>query len=41
MRWEGHVGHMREMRHVHKNLTGKPEGKIKLARPRFGRENNI
>jgi hypothetical protein len=41
VRGEGHVVHMRGMRYVHKILRGKPEGKKKLARPRYRKEKKI
>jgi hypothetical protein len=41
MRWAGHVARMGDERGVYKVLTGKPEGKRPLARPRRRWENNI
>jgi hypothetical protein len=34
MRWAGHVARMGEERNVYRVLTGKPEGKTPLGRPR-------
>jgi hypothetical protein len=34
MRWAGHVARMGEMRGIHRDLVGKPEGKRPLGRPR-------
>jgi hypothetical protein len=41
MRWAGHVARMGEERNVYKVLTGKPEGKRPLGRPRRRWENGI
>jgi hypothetical protein len=41
MRWEGHVARMREGKSVYRVLTGRPEGKIPLGRPRCRWEYNI
>ena len=41
MRWAGHVARMKEGRSAFKILTGKPTGKIPLARPRRRWEDNI
>jgi len=41
MRWDGHVALMGERRGVHKVLSGKPEGKRTLGRPRLRWEDNI
>jgi hypothetical protein len=41
MRWAGHVASMGEGRGAYRNLTGKPEGKRLLTRPRRRWEDNI
>jgi hypothetical protein len=41
MRRTGHVTCMGELRNVHKNLVGKPEGKRSLSRPRHTCEDHI
>ena len=41
MRLAGHVARMGEMRGVYRVLVGKPEGKIKLGRPRLRWVDNI
>jgi hypothetical protein len=41
MSWAGHVARMGEKRNVYRLLTGKPEGKRPLGRPRSGCVDNI
>jgi hypothetical protein len=41
MRWAGHVARIGESRGVYRVLTGKPEGKRRLGRPRLRWEDNI
>jgi hypothetical protein len=41
MRWAGHVACMGEERNVYRVLTGKPEGKRSLGRPRSRWEDGI
>jgi hypothetical protein len=41
MRWAGHVARMGEERGVYRVLTGRPEGKRKMGRPRRMWEDNI
>jgi len=41
MRWAGHVARMGERRSVYRALVGKPEGNIRLGRPRRRWEDNI
>ena len=41
MRWAGHVARMGKKRAIYRILMGKPEGKIKLGRPRCRWEDNI
>jgi hypothetical protein len=41
MRWAGHVARMREERNVYRILTGNPEGKRLIVRPRRRREDGI
>jgi hypothetical protein len=41
MKWVGHVACTRDKRNVYRVLTGKPEGKKPLGRPRHRREDNI
>jgi hypothetical protein len=41
MRWAGHVARMGEKRNVYRLLTGKPEGKRPLGRPRHRWIDNI
>jgi hypothetical protein len=40
MRWAGHLVHMKK-RNVYRILTGKPEGKGPVGRPRLRWEGNI
>jgi hypothetical protein len=41
MRWPGRVARMGEKRNEYRLYVGKPEGKIKLGRPRRWRVDNI
>jgi hypothetical protein len=41
MRWAGHVEPMGVMRNACRILVGKPEGKLRLERPRRRPEDNI
>jgi hypothetical protein len=40
-RWTGHVTLMREQRNTYRILAGKPEGNIRLTKPRRRRVDNI
>jgi len=41
IRWVGHVARMWEKRGVYRVLVGKPEGKIRLTKPRCRGDDNI
>ena len=41
LRWAGQVARMGERRDIHRDLVGKPDGKIPLGRPRRRWEDNI
>jgi hypothetical protein len=41
MRWAGHVARVGERRNAYTMLTGKPEGKRPLGRPRYRWVDNI